>query len=289
MTEEYKHFKIGFLKTLWLFKDYLSEIVIGGGWVPLIYYHYLLGEKSRFPIMTRDIDIMVNENIPVIGAKPLDKILTDAGLKTKFQGLTSHRPNTHYEGEIDNYVVEIEFLADLKGDGDKDVIEVQEGLYAEALRYISVSAQNTLKVNIDDLDLIGESQKLAIKVPTPGAFLFHKGLTFNNRRESHKKGKDLYYMFDVLMNCAEMEKQIFEELRILKSEYPIKWFKRFIANLATFCGDVSSEGISLINSQRPSSSYSQLNNDQFGQYVFGIFSTFIEKLRAILTETRTSF
>ena len=54
-----ENFKAGFLKTLWIIRAYLSEIVIGGGWVPLIYYHYLLADKSREPIRTRDIDLMV--------------------------------------------------------------------------------------------------------------------------------------------------------------------------------------------------------------------------------------
>lgn len=39
--------KFSFLKTLWYLRDYLSDIVIGGGWAPLIYYHYLLGDKPR--------------------------------------------------------------------------------------------------------------------------------------------------------------------------------------------------------------------------------------------------
>lgn len=30
----------GFLKTLRILKDYLSVIVIGGGWVPVIYYRF---------------------------------------------------------------------------------------------------------------------------------------------------------------------------------------------------------------------------------------------------------
>ena len=31
--------KLSFLRTIWLLKDYLADIVIGGGWAPLIYYH----------------------------------------------------------------------------------------------------------------------------------------------------------------------------------------------------------------------------------------------------------
>ena len=64
-------FKTGFLKTLWILRDYLTVIVIGGGWVPLLYYHHLLADKSKEPIRTRDIDLFVNVNLPVIGDKTL--------------------------------------------------------------------------------------------------------------------------------------------------------------------------------------------------------------------------
>ena len=43
----------GFLKTLRILNDYLSVIVIGGGWAPFIYYRYLLGDKAHEPIRTR--------------------------------------------------------------------------------------------------------------------------------------------------------------------------------------------------------------------------------------------
>ena len=31
--------KTGFFMALWLLRDYLPDIVIGGGWVSMIYYH----------------------------------------------------------------------------------------------------------------------------------------------------------------------------------------------------------------------------------------------------------
>ena len=49
--------KRAFLRTIWLLKDYLADIVIGGGWAPLIYYHYLLGDKTKNPARTFDIDL----------------------------------------------------------------------------------------------------------------------------------------------------------------------------------------------------------------------------------------
>jgi|GEM_PF-3907697 hypothetical protein len=40
-------FKAVFLKTLWILRDYLSVIVVGGGWVPLLYNHYPVADKWR--------------------------------------------------------------------------------------------------------------------------------------------------------------------------------------------------------------------------------------------------
>jgi len=49
-------FKKGLFKTLAILKDYLQDIVIAGGWAPLIYYHYLLSNKNLNPLRTKDID-----------------------------------------------------------------------------------------------------------------------------------------------------------------------------------------------------------------------------------------
>ena len=69
----------GFIKTLWILKDYLPVIVIGGGWAPFVYHQYLLGNTSHEPIRTRDIDLMVPRTVPVIGKKTVDQVLVEAG------------------------------------------------------------------------------------------------------------------------------------------------------------------------------------------------------------------
>ena len=80
----------GFLKTLRILKDYLSVIVIGGGWAPFIYYRYLLGDKAHAPIRTRDIDFMVQTQVPVIGSKTVDQILVEAGFEAVFSCRAIH-------------------------------------------------------------------------------------------------------------------------------------------------------------------------------------------------------
>ncbi len=274
-----KDFKAGFLKTLWILRDYLSEIVIGGGWVPLVYYHYLLADKSKEPIRTRDIDLMVHEKLPVIGSKTVNQLLSEAGLEAKFKSLETP-PVICYEGNIDGYEVEIEFLTHQKGAREDAVIEVQKGLKAQSLRFISISIDNTLEVEIDDFPVEDGLPLLKVKVPSPGAYIFHKGLVFARRAREQKKAKDLYYIFDILANCPELKERIIAELKKLREAYPAGWFKTFKKNLKTYFSTITSDGVSLITGQRPLTAFPNLNDEQFKQYVLGIFQEFIRQVEA---------
>ncbi len=98
------NFKYGLLATLRILKDYLSDIVIGGGWAPLLYYHYLLGDKTKRSILTRDIDFMVKTRLPVRGAKTVDQLLTDAGFTAIFKSRDTP-PVIHYEGMIHGHEI----------------------------------------------------------------------------------------------------------------------------------------------------------------------------------------
>ena len=190
-------FKAVFLKTLWILRDYLSVIVIGGGWVSFLYHHYLLSNKSGEPIRTRDIDLLVDIEVPIVGEKSVDQLLLEADFKPTFKSLDTP-PVIHYEGTIEGEEVEIEFLTDQRGARDDVVIEVQKGLHAEALRFISIPINHAIEVDIDDFRIGGKYHPLTVKVPSPEAYIFHKGLIFERRKEKQKKAKDLYYIFDIL-------------------------------------------------------------------------------------------
>ena len=90
----------GLFKTLGILREYLPEIVVGGGWAPFLYHRYLFRDSKREPIFTRDIDLMVRPRVPVIGHKTIDRALLDAGLKTVFKNI-GNPPLIHYEGRID--------------------------------------------------------------------------------------------------------------------------------------------------------------------------------------------
>ena len=272
-------FKVGFLKTLWILRDYLSVIVIGGGWVPLIYYHYLLADKSRMPIMTRDIDLFVDTKIPVVGKTLLNSLLLNAGFEPVFKS-SDIPPIVHYEGIIEGQEVEIEFLTNQRGAKDDVVIEVQKGLQAEALRFLSISIRHTIEVTIDDFWTEGNYSPLKVKVPSPEAYIFHKGLIFGRRSDKRKKAKDLYYIFDILANCPEFNEQIIDGLRGFERKYP-SWFSRFIKGLKENFSDLTADGILMVSSQRPAGAFSNLTDDQFKEFIIGIFQELIEEINTI--------
>jgi hypothetical protein len=272
-------FKAGFLKTLWILRDYLSVIVIGGGWVPLLYYHYLVADKSREPIRTRDIDLFVDSHVPIVGEKSVDRLLQGAGFKPTFKS-SDTPPVIHYEGTIDGEEVEIEFLTDQRGARDDVVIEVQKGLHAEALRFISIPVSHAIEVTIDDFRIGGEYYPLRVKVPSPEAYIFHKGLIFDRRKDRQKKTKDLYYIFDLLANCPEIKERIIQGLKRFEKEYP-PWFSRFSKNLQKNFSDLTADGILMISSQRPTAAFPKLTDEQFREYILGIFQELIEELTTI--------
>jgi len=268
-------FKLGFLKTLVIIREYLPQIVIGGGWVPLIYYHYLVGDKTRNPIRTMDIDLYVKKNIPVIGSRTLDQILTEAGLRSTFKS-RDVPPVIHYEGKIDDFDVEIEFLTDQAGSREDPVIEVQKGLHAEVLRYIIISLDNVMTLTVDDLADAG-LQPLEVNVPTPAAYIFHKGLVFQRRKNRNKKAKDLYYIFDILSNLSDHMDAVHDDLGRLKTAYE-PWFNRFLSNLDAHFSSMEAEGVQLVSEQRPPNTMPRLTDDQFRAYIYGTFRELIKRI-----------
>ena len=272
-------FKRGLFKTLSILEDYLQDIVIAGGWAPLIYYHYLMANKNLNPLRTKDIDILVPSKLKIIANKTIDELLVKAGLKSIFRSLHTP-PVIHYEGKLEGCEVELDFLTTQKNKAENKVILVQKGLHAQSLPFVSILLENTVWIKIDDYPL-DKNKYLEIMVPTPGAYIFNKGLTFTRRNKKIKRAKDLYYIFDILVNCQELMTGIVEESEKLNKNYPKKWFTRFLTNLKKYFADETSYGIDLIVSQRPETAFLNMNNEQFRHYAFGIFQEFLKKISSM--------
>jgi hypothetical protein len=274
MTDDFTR---GLLKTLAVLRPYHLQIVIGGGWAPFLYYRYLVKNRNHTPILTRDIDIMVRHQVPVVGPKTIDEILTkEVNLTTAFKNL-DNPPVIHYEGTIDGIEVEIEFLTEQTGSQDEKVLIVQKGLHAEALRYISIIVENTLLLEINDAESSQGEGPLIVQVPNPAAYIFQKGLSFPVRRDKQKASKDLYYIFDILAGIPD--KYIFGggDFEMLSGKHPA-WFNQFISNLSSQFESTDAEGPIRIVEQRPANAFTDLDDDQLRNFAHGIMKQLIKKL-----------
>ena len=268
-------FTIGFLRTLWILRDYLHEIIVGGGWAPFLYYRYLLQNKDYEPVRTRDIDLMVKKEMPVVGNKTVDQLLIKAGFEAKFKSIDTP-PLIHYEGFIEDVEVEIEFLTDQIGSNSEIVLKVQKDLHAEALRFISIIVDNVIEVTVDEPLVIQDPHNLKVKVPTPAAYIFHKGLIFTRRNSAVKKAKDLYYIFDILTGCSDLRPIIMSDFTEFAEKYS-PWFKTFLKNLTDFFETPDSEGILLVSEQRPATAFTDLDDEQLKHFIHGTFDDVIQE------------
>ncbi len=269
-------FTRGFFNTLVILRSYLSEIVIGGGWAPFLYYRYLVGDRNHDPVLTSDIDLMVKHHVPTFGSKTIDELLTEANLKAKFKTLDTP-PIIHYEGKIEGVDVEIEFLTDQTGSRQDTVLEVQKGLHAEALRYVSILVENTLELVIDDVGTMKDAAPIIVQVPTPAAYVFQKGLSFTRRRDKQKAPKDLYYIFDILAGLPGIQDKMLADFETFSKKHA-EWFRKFLSNLRTYFESPASEGSLRIVEQRPADAFPGLDDDQLKHHAFGTLKQFILNL-----------
>ncbi len=277
MTEDFTR---GLFKTLAILEPYLPQIVIGGGWAPFLYYHYLVKNKQHEPVLTSDIDLMVRHQVPIVGPKTIDELLTDeASLETVFKSQDTPAV-IHYEGTLDGVEVEIEFLTDQTGSQQEKVLEVQKGLHAEALRYVSIIVENTLMLKIDDVESAQSGSPLIVQAPKPAAYIFQKGLSFPLRRDNQKVSKDLYYIFDILTGISEIYPLMKDDFKDLSGKHPA-WFEKFKANLSIQFESIDAEGPLRVVEQRPADAFSDLNDDQLRYFAHGTMEQFLHKIEAL--------
>lgn len=242
-----------FLESIGPWRDF---IVIGGGFALFIYKLYLSDPKLKnFPIGTRDIDSLIPRKIPEISKKNIQSYLREAGFNHVFKDLDD--PATEaYVKDIAGAEVEIEFLTDDTVRNNKDKNVLIAGVVAQPLSYLTLSLQTTLKFQTHS-NVIGN-------VVTPGAWIFHKGLTFTKRKSSLKILKDLYGIWYVASQLGAFSDQALDEFKALAKQHP-KWFKTFQKNLRDWLENVTPNDWTKLEAQDPSGRLRKLNFEQIIQ------------------------
>jgi hypothetical protein len=270
MMEDPPEAAAGLISTMRAMQPYADRVVLIGGWVPVVYRWAGIIVAHGPVLMTRDIDIALPRVLSVVG-RPLDDLLTAIGLVAEFRS-RDDPPVVAYMGRLAGVDVEVEFLTHEPG-ATAHVVKPQPTLHAQSLHYLAILLDGAV-----DLFLEVRPGSLLIRVPSPGAFVYQKGLAFPSRKHRFKRAKDLYYMFDVLEHVGVAK--VADELRGVSSRHPTRWLATFRSNLsAAFIGPMA-EGPLLVTEQRPAGVLPILDDAQLRNYVGGLFGGFIDSLGA---------
>ena len=117
----------------------------------------------------------------------------------------------------------LEFLTD-NSTRERSATQKLSGVTAQKLSYMSLAYDNAIEFSFSDGPIVYRGM-----VVSPGAYIFHKGLIFPERRKRSKKYKDLYGMAYV---CSQISwrspLKSFQE--VFLSSHP-SWQRTFIKNL----------------------------------------------------------
>jgi len=260
------------IKVLDPITPYLKEVVLCGGWTLFVYRKWMLGQSKPLPLRTGDIDVAVPNELPA-QAKTLQTLLKTAGFSEELTG-SDLLPVMHFTKKNSPY---IEFLTPRKGSKDPAVVTVQAGVTAQALRFLEIVLNNPCKVKVPKRDY-------SVRVPTPAAYLYQKGLSFPYRQKANEKAKDLAYIFELLNNFPELRKSLPKDLITISKNHPDKWLQTFKKNLAQQASSATAEGVQQIIEQQPHP-YSDLvrmdatnGRSLFAQAVYSAYKKFLGEL-----------
>jgi hypothetical protein len=191
---------------------------------------------------------LIPRKVPEISKKNIAKYLNEAGFTHIFKDIDIPATESFVK-EIDGVEVEIEFLTDSAARDDKNKNVVIAGIVAQPLSYLTLSLQMTVEFQTYSHE--------EGKVVSPGAWIFHKGLTFTRRKSVSKKLKDLYGIWYVATQLGDFSEQTLIEFGFLSQQHP-KWLKTFQKQLSNWMNQASPAEWSKLEAQDPSGKLKRL-------------------------------
>ena len=225
-------------------------VVIGGGFALFIYKLYLADPRlENLPVGTRDIDSLISRRVPEISKKSISKYLNEAGFAHVFKDVEIPAAESFVK-EIDGVEIEIEFLTDNATRHDKYKNVFIASIVAQPLSYLNLSLQTTVEFQTYSRE--------SGRVVSPGAWIFHKGLTFTRRKSQLKVLKDLYGIWYVTTQLGDFSDQVITEFSYLSQQHP-KWLRTFQKQLSNWINQATPTEWFKLEAQDPSGNLKKLN------------------------------
>ncbi|MBN2168312.1 MAG: hypothetical protein JW738_03630 [Actinobacteria bacterium] len=213
MADDFQH---EFLRALSTIRQYLPDVIIVGGCVPFIYAEYLFSISSK-PVYTRDLDLLVENEIPI-----RDRSIASLMLEAGYDGRTlksNHIQYYKFQSRAGTGF-EVEFLTTLPEGKDIDNTVVQGGLRAQILPSLTILEENPMEVRITD-NIDSEKFNETVRVPTPAAFTFSKLVSYVAPL-GQDRIKDIYYVYYIVRNTPVNKMKLATEMKSATDSCSIK-------------------------------------------------------------------
>ena len=163
----------------------LNDLILIGSWCVYFYKDYFTGIPyiDQATLKTRDIDFLIFSPSRIRRNVNIPELLKDLGFVTIYKGSRGYI-------KLDHPDLILEFLVPEKGKGtDKPIPLPRLGMNAVALRFLSLLADNIIKIKVEDFN---------ISVPHPVNFALHKLIIFQRRLKEDKAAKDRNAAIEIL-------------------------------------------------------------------------------------------
>ncbi len=210
-------------RVLWSIRPYLPDVVVIGGWVPHLYRAYggfahWTANLSR----TAAVDVVVDPALDAAGRPTLATLLDSHGfhpLANMGGAVWANDPATGEKLEL--FVPHDGVARDL---GRSKPLPAQGGVGAIALSDLSLLQTHTRLLHVPVTGTGVGATELAVRVPTLGAYVVTKAITFFKRGTTAdaiaphrtKRAKDVVYLHDVMAAGADVVAQVERDIDALR-------------------------------------------------------------------------
>lgn len=249
-------------------RDYLSDIVIVGGWVPQIYAWR--EDAPEIPVRSYDVDAAVARKLPLRGEKGIAELMEAAGFDREVKdsgfGMAAFGAKglqvTQFFYRKGRVQIPVEFITPLLGRGEETSIQIQGGVVAPALRYTDILLNHPETVSVAGETLAGKKERFTFRVPTLPAFVFTKGLIFARRGDLEKRGKDLAYILEILKRPTWRRTAV-DGLSKVAADHPAGWLRTFKRQLNDAFATEGSTGPAWVSLQYPNRAPAEMRAEAF--------------------------
>ncbi|KFN39326.1 hypothetical protein KN63_02565 [Smithella sp. F21] len=185
----------------------LQEIVLIGGWCPVVYKEYFGNPVEISMQRTADLDFLIPSPLRLKQDVNVSLIFEELGFDRKVSLLDGYEKYVHPD-------LEIEFLTPERGRGqDKPYTIDNLHISAQGLRYLDFIQSHLIKMCYKGISL---------NVPEPAAYVLHKFIISNKRKKSFKREKDIETACQLGEYLLAHENQR-DKMREMFSNMPEKW------------------------------------------------------------------